>query len=159
MAVHKSMSASPSEPKQYFVVMRHGRRLDEMTGSPLHETPWDTPLSPVAVSECKAKAHDPLLQSIEFGLVLISPFMRCQQTALHLLPSLRLRDDCDIHIHLGLSEVHSMDIIFGRGQRPTICSQWSFWNWRRRRSRVESQFRAMGGHTVSHKVLGSRSNT
>ena len=120
----------------HFVVMRHGRRLDETVSGKLHGATWDSPLSPAAVAECKAKAHSLThsLPSIEFGLILISPFRRCLETAKHVLPLLRLTEQCQTVVHKSLSEVHSLDIIFN-GLRPTICQSFELWKWRRRRNR------------------------
>ena len=48
--------------------------------------------------QCKAKASQ-LPQGISFGLVLVSPFMRCAQTAASLLPHVQLDLDAVVQFH------------------------------------------------------------
>ena len=56
-------------------------------------------LHPVSLLlQCKAKASQ-LPQGISFGLVLVSPFTRCAQTAASLLPHVQLDLDAVVQFH------------------------------------------------------------
>ena len=124
-----------------------------MLGGKHGECRWDTPLCPSAVSECKAKAACTSLQSIIFDLVLISPFRRTCETAMHILPHLRLSKDAQIHLHKSFSEVCSLDIMM-HGEHPTICKRLELWRWRRGRRRVPPQYQVMASKKLQLEVLG-----
>ncbi|GAX76546.1 hypothetical protein CEUSTIGMA_g3992.t1 [Chlamydomonas eustigma] len=143
---------------QSLVVIRHGKRLDSVNPNwqLTHKFSWDSPLSPRGMQECKVKANQ--LKGLNFGLVAISPFTRCAQTASFLLPHLKLDSDCQIMFHRGLSEVHTYGCLFIGPQgatNPTLCQRFAFWSWKRgREADVLKEFSAIAGVEVQKSFAG-----
>jgi hypothetical protein len=104
-------SSSPPAPPppphvQHLFVMRHGERLDDADPSwvPRTDRPWDPPLTETGKQQAWEVGKK--LRSEGWGItrVVVSPFLRCVQTAAQVVTALCLVDDDDSSHHAAASE-------------------------------------------------------
>lgn len=146
----QQQTASTSK-RSLFVVMRHGRRHDQGAVN-WHETaahPWDPPLSRNGRTEVLQTAEN--LKQYRFDVLVVSPYLRCLQTAVQILKVLESSPDITIVIDKGLSEVQSRDFLF-RGQVPRICDKVQLWIWK---LQTAGRFKAEAPALTNVKVSGS----
>ncbi|KAG1661527.1 hypothetical protein FOA52_000037 [Chlamydomonas sp. UWO 241] len=148
-------ASSEAAQQQRLVVLRHSSTLSPSAPRYIdcvNKRPWDVPLASNHATGCVSKAEK--LPDIAFGVVAISPFTCCTETAAAVLPGMNLSPDVKIFMHRGLSELHSMQHMFPRQSAPTIAQRFALWRWRSKRDVVPPEFATLAGVQVQKHVLG-----
>lgn len=100
-------SSSPPPPHvQHLFVMRHGERLDDADPSwvPKTDRPWDPPLTERGKQQAWEVGKRLRTEGWGITRVVVSPFLRCVQTAAQVVTALCLVDDDDSSHHAAASE-------------------------------------------------------
>jgi bisphosphoglycerate-dependent phosphoglycerate mutase len=98
-------SSSPPHVQHLFV-MRHGERLDDADPSwvPRTDRPWDPPLTERGKQQAWEVGKRLRTEGWGITRVVVSPFLRCVQTAAQVVTALCLVDDDDSNHHAESSQ-------------------------------------------------------
>lgn len=99
-------SSSPLPHVQHLFVMRHGERLDDADPSwvPKTDRPWDPPLTERGKQQAWEVGKRLRTEGWGITRVVVSPFLRCVQTAAQVVTALCLVDDDDSSHHAAAPE-------------------------------------------------------
>ncbi len=99
-------SSSPLPHVQHLFVMRHGERLGDADPSwvPKTDRPWDPPLTERGKQQAWEVGKRLRTEGWGITRVVVSPFLRCVQTAAQVVTALCLVDDDDSSHHAAAPE-------------------------------------------------------